>query len=741
MYNIFMVASSSSGDVSLSHLLAELSRIDLLIRRQVQRWQAAGQNPEDAFRGLYISDGEASALLERPIGSNWGAAVRLPDSIEQAYEQALQAAQQRAVQLAAQAHAQGKTLRLQRLVEALGLNTFDRDAFLICSLGCLDLRYERLFGYLQDDVTRKRPGVNLVLDLLCPPDVDRLLYLPRFGEDHPLGYWGLLEHFVEAGRSGALLSQNLQADESVIAWLLGQYRPEAEISGIVKLRQPAAGLETQPEDHLVEDLNKQLRLVYQAGQPPVIAFYGLDQTGQEMAALRFAALRQRPLLQIQLPALVGSSGEEQPTAQAGSHLLRLALRDAVLQDAIPLLSGWDACLSDGLAQPAWLAEVMAFPGLIILSGRSSWRSGGLDGSRHVLWVSFPMPAYHQRRALWAHYLQRALPPGQVSAAQLEAWQVDSLSGQFALSTSQIRDAVGFAHDRAVQQGAELHSSDLFAAARLYSNPRLSSLANKIVPRFGWLDIILPGDQIAMLRELVNTVRMRPRVLDEWGVGKKLVASRGITALFAGPPGTGKTMAAEVIASELGLDLYKIDLSTIVSKYIGETEKNLERIFNEAEASNAILFFDEADALFGKRSEVRDSHDRYANIEISYLLQRMEAYDGVTILATNLRANLDEAFTRRLQFAVDFPFPEEADRLRIWETLFPGDVPRGDDVDFRLMAKRFKLAGGNIRNILVNAAYLAASDQGVVTMAHLLHGTRRELQKMGRLVGETEMMLE
>jgi SpoVK/Ycf46/Vps4 family AAA+-type ATPase len=319
--------------------------------------------------------------------------------------------------------------------------------------------------------------------------------------------------------------------------------------------------------------------------------------------------------------------------------------------------------------------------------------------------------------------------------------VDSLSGQFALSTSQIRDAVGFAHDRAVQQGAELHSSDLFAAARLYSNPRLSSLANKIVPRFGWLDIILPGDQIAMLRELVNTVRMRPRVLDDWGVGKKLVASRGITVLFAGPPGTGKTMAAEVIASELGLDLYKIDLSTIVSKYIGETEKNLERIFNEAEASNAILFFDEADALFGKRSEVRDSHDRYANIEISYLLQRMEAYDGVTILATNLRSNLDEAFTRRLQFAVDFPFPEEADRLRIWETLFPGDVPRGDDVDFRLMAKRFKLAGGNIRNILVNAAYLAASDQGVVTMAHLLHGTRRELQKMGRLVGETEMMLE
>jgi SpoVK/Ycf46/Vps4 family AAA+-type ATPase len=197
------------------------------------------------------------------------------------------------------------------------------------------------------------------------------------------------------------------------------------------------------------------------------------------------------------------------------------------------------------------------------------------------------------------------------------------------------------------------------------------------------------------------------------------------------------MAAEVMAAELGLDLYKIDLSTVISKYIGETEKNLERIFNEAEASNAILFFDEADALFGKRSEVRDSHDRYANVEISYLLQRMEAYNGVTILATNLRSNLDEAFTRRLQFAVDFPFPEEADRLRIWKTLFPPEVPSATDIDLPLLARRFKLAGGNIRNILVTAAYLAASDGGAVNMANLLHGTRRELQKMGRLVGEQD----
>lgn len=286
----------------------------------------------------------------------------------------------------------------------------------------------------------------------------------------------------------------------------------------------------------------------------------------------------------------------------------------------------------------------------------------------------------------------------------------------------------------------LQAADLLAAARSHSNPRLGTLARKIEPRYAWSDIILPADQLALLQEIVAAVRGRPQVLDAWGVGRKLARSSGVPILFAGPPGTGKTMAAEIIAGELELDLYGIDLSTVVSKYIGETEKNLERIFGEAQSSNAILFFDEADAIFGKRSEVKDAHDRYANIETSYLLQRMEAYDGVTILATNLRANLDEAFTRRLQFAVDFPFPEEEYRLRIWQTLFPPTLPRAADVDFGLLAGRFRLAGGNIRNVIVSAAYLAAADGRQVTMEHLLHGVRRELQKMGRLVRERDMAL-
>jgi SpoVK/Ycf46/Vps4 family AAA+-type ATPase len=260
---------------------------------------------------------------------------------------------------------------------------------------------------------------------------------------------------------------------------------------------------------------------------------------------------------------------------------------------------------------------------------------------------------------------------------------------------------------------------------------LGELAKKIEPHFQWGDLVLPRDVLHQLQEVTAQVKYRTRVFEEWGFEQKLSLGRGLHALFAGPSGTGKTMAAEIMASELGLDLYKIDLSNVVSKYIGETEKNLARIFDEAEATSAILFFDEADALFGKRSEVNDAHDRYANVETSFLLQRMEEYAGMTILATNLRRNMDDAFLRRLAFAVQFPFPEEPERLRIWRAVFPAATPRARDLDLEFMARQFKLAGGNIKNVALAAAFLAATDGGVVSMAHVIRATRRELQKMGR----------
>ena len=247
--------------------------------------------------------------------------------------------------------------------------------------------------------------------------------------------------------------------------------------------------------------------------------------------------------------------------------------------------------------------------------------------------------------------------------------------------------------RAATQGDDADRSpnraDLFAAARSRSGHALAALARRIEPAATWGDLVLPDDSLAQLDEIVGRVALRRRVLGDWGFGRKLSAGKGINALFAGASGTGKTMAAEVLAGRLGLDLYAIDLAGVVSKYIGETEKNLDRVFTAATDSNAVLFFDEADALFGKRSEVRDAHDRYANVEISYLLQKMEEYEGVAVLATNMRQHLDEAFLRRLAFCVPFPFPDEASRRRIWEGIWPASTPLAGDVDLTGLARRFK----------------------------------------------------
>ena len=710
-------------DLRLDHLLAELARIDILIRLQVRRWQRAGRDPNDNFQGLYVSDADAKALMDRPLGSNWGQSVQWEPGEADFLARAQAEADQRVHQLVQEAQREPRPLRLENLARSFELDRFEQDALLICLAPALDLRYERIYGYLQDDVTRKRPSVNLVLDMLCGPGLERLTQLARFYDGAPLMRNQILARVPENNHQ-PLLSQSLSIDETILKWLLGNYyQPNPDLSARLVWPAPEQPGEIPLHGHIKEQLS--------ASSPdrPVYVFHGKDSASQEAAARWFAAYLARPLLSVDLAA----SRIEESSIEA---LLRLALRDACLVGAIPYLQGWDGCLEDGAPRPELLAKVYEFPGAIILASEGTWLSRGVVRERRLIFLDFPTPVFAQRRAQWDHFLGQ-LPPGSLDFAELEA-QLDTLAGQFLLTTGQISDAVSAARDQSRQAGRPVRSEDLFAAARAHSNPRLSNLARKILPRYGWHDLVLPSDQQALLREIVATVRGRPLVLESWGVGQKLVSSRGMAVLFSGPPGTGKTMAAEVIAGELGLDLYKIDLSTVVSKYIGETEKNLERIFGEAEASNAILFFDEADALFGKRSEVRDSHDRYANIEISYLLQRMEAYDGLTILATNLRANLDEAFTRRLQFAVAFPLPNEADRLRIWQTLLPPDVPHDPQLDLAYLSQRFKLAGGNIRNILVGAAYLAASDGGVVTMAHLLHGTRRELQKMGRLVDEEKL---
>jgi hypothetical protein len=374
--------------------------------------------------------------------------------------------------------------------------------------------------------------------------------------------------------------------------------------------------------------------------------------------------------------------------------------------------------------------VTAFGRFVFLLGEKPWPHPRLFDPLVFYSAALPMPAVPVREQVWKQALQETLPE---APADLAA----PLAERFLLTPGQIREATtALAHRRLVHGGAQPVTFERLAAAcRAQAQHDLAALAARIEPRRTWEDLILPSDTLAQLHELCSQVRHEHLVHDRWGFGRRLSRGRGVSALFSGPPGTGKTMAAEVIAADLQLDLYRIDLARVVSKYIGETEKNLARIFAEAGDSNAILFFDEADALFGKRTEISDAHDRYANLETSYLLQRMEEHAGVVILASNLRENLDEAFLRRIRFLVDLPFPDAASRRRIWQTHFPMEAPVAEDLDCTLLAERVPVAGGNIKNIVLSAAFFAAADGGIIRMEHLLRGTRREYEKIGKLWDE------
>jgi SpoVK/Ycf46/Vps4 family AAA+-type ATPase len=368
----------------------------------------------------------------------------------------------------------------------------------------------------------------------------------------------------------------------------------------------------------------------------------------------------------------------------------------------------------------------------ILAGPSDQPLRG-QGVLGLLEVDFPIPGHADRQECWREALRRR-------GTQIAEHELDGLAGRFRLTPDQIADAVEAAANAARRRrlAAEPTVEELYAAARNRSDASLAGVARKIEPSHSWDQLALPDETSELLHDMCRQIVERHQVLDEWGFGRRFTLGKGVSGLFTGPSGTGKTTAADIIANELGLDLFKIDLSGVVSKFIGETEKNLDRIFRAAENGNAILFFDEADAIFGKRSEVRDSHDRYANIEIAYLLQQMEQYEGVAILATNLRQNMDEAFCRRLQFIVEFPFPDEEQRARIWPLLFPDECERDKTIDFDLFAHQFRITGGSIKNIVLGAAFLAAGDRAPVGTPHLLRALRREYQKMGKVLTDAEV---
>ncbi len=592
----------------------------------------------------------------------------------------------------------------ETLCERFHLSPFERDTLLLCAGMELDSSFALLCAAANGDANRPYPTFSLALAALPQAHWSALSL------EGPLRRWRLIEFVTSGGLvSAPLTTRPLRIDERALQYLTGIEQMDERLAAVI---EPAPRPHRLVESHqeLARRIASEWMRAVERLPLPVILLQGRDAT--EAAAIAAMACAS---VELNLRTLAAHNAPNNATER--QTMIRLWERESVLGTSALLLD-----CSEEEDEPSRGAAINDFiervRGALIVFGRDRRE---LKHRRSVA-LEIPRPTAKERQSVWQSAMGDFVP---------------RLNGHLAMVASQFNLSVPAIHAAA----AEIQVDDdppldrLWDACRRQARPRLESLAQRIEARATWDDLVLPDVQKQTLRDLLVQVRQRAKVYEEWGFGAKSARGYGVTALFAGASGTGKTMAAEALANELRLDLYRIDLSSVVSKYVGETEKNLRRVFDAAETGGAILLFDEADALFGKRSEVKDSHDRYANLEVSYLLQRMESYRGLAILTTNLKHALDAAFQRRLNFIVEFPFPDAAQRAEIWRRIFPQAVPT-EGLDFERLAQ-LNVAGGNIRNIAIHAASLAAESKVTVRMKFLYLGAIVEYTKLEKILTELE----
>lgn len=593
----------------------------------------------------------------------------------------------------------GFTPALVHLGRTFGLSVFERELLLLAAGLELDQGLRAVVATLNGGAS-SRASYGLALATLAAPHWQAL------SSDSALRQWRMIE--PEAGPH--LTQAALQIDERIVHFVAGVPASDAVLAGMATIVVTEHDIENE-DAPLAERIARSLSA---PGHPGAVAV--LHDQDRDPAMRRDMALA--VLTHLSRPGLWLESRDLPTDPEA---LLRLAVhvdREAALVGCVPVVS-IDGAGSE-MAAVGLAARLHC--GLLWL-GALRPQLSCLVRSRRVLRFDLPPPDAARTRAALLRRWQR-LPDATAGDEAATRAALERAARQFYLGPSAI--------DGIVENLPSMPAEAIWPAAREAARGGLDAIAQRIDSRVTFDDLVLPPGQMAMLRDIARHLRQRDRVYGDWGFGARHQLGQALVALFAGESGTGKTLAAEAVAGDVGLDLYRIDLASVVSKYIGETEKNLKRLFDSAEASGAVLLFDEADALFGKRSEVKDSHDRYANIEIAYLLQRIEAYRGLAILTTNMKGALDQAFLRRIRFIVSFPFPDATAREQIWRRQFPANAPMGE-IDFATLA-RLTLSGGNIRSVAVNAAFKAADNGGLIDQSMLIAAARAEFAKLERSMG-------
>lgn len=586
------------------------------------------------------------------------------------------------------------------LSQRLGLSPFEQKVLLLCAAIELDTSIGALCARAQDNAHQNYPTFALAFTLFEDASWDIL------SPERPLRYWRLLE--INQPGAQPLTTSSLRIDERILNYLKGlNYLDDR----LVSLVSPLDSKNTEyqlPLSHqkVVEAITSYLQ-PYQT--PLVIQLLGSDSASKQLVAQQAAQSIGLFVYRLSIE-LLPTTGADLET------FIRLWERESLLLPIILYLDAQEITTSTEPQNAHLYRFLNRINSLLFLSSREI----SFNNARSTIPIDIEKPTPDEQKQLWEIALGKMA--GEIPA---------QLASQFNLNLPTIYQITQTVLNT---PSNNLHNQ-LWFTCLASTRPQLDILAQRLNAKATWENIVLPSEETSLLQQIADQVKQRSKVYQEWGFENRMNRGLGISALFAGESGTGKTMAAEVIANELRLNLYRIDLSAVVSKYIGETEKNLRRLFDAAEDGGAILFFDEADALFGKRSEVKDSHDRYANIEINYLLQRMEAFRGLAILATNMRNALDNAFVRRLRFIVNFQFPNPSERQKIWQKVFPKEVPI-ENLDFARLA-RLNLTGGSIHNIALNAAFLAAQQGTGVTMPLVLQSARAEFRKLDRPINEVD----